>query len=195
MAHTTIKVGLLLFCGITHASVIRISSLNELQSRLSRVPYAVVLLIDKNKKDNKNELRNFESMFRSVSTSPTYKYAGLQFMSVDVSRDKLRGALHHYAISKTPSVIAFSGRKQMKGWLEGYAYRDQLEKYIATYLGDTMRSVMQAKDAARQRELENAYMLKNYWNADYYNTSYWQYGYYPYWAFGHPFGPWGGYGW
>ncbi len=182
------------------ARVRRIKSLNEMMTRLATAPYSVILFLDKNKESMRDQnlkqrINDTETMFRSISENPTYKDAGLQFMSVDIARDNLVSVARKYSIAGFPAVLAFSGMQSVgnNAIIQGAIYRDNVETYINTHLGLKIKEILKEKDEARQRELERAQIRAAYW--PYMYAPYWYYGYNPYWGFGYPYGPWGGFYW
>lgn len=188
------KVALCVFLavGSMHAKDKRVKSADAFDLMLARAPYSVVLFYDRSRDnmrdpETRNMITSLESMFRSLSKTPDYEEAELQFLRVDVSRRDMDTVSERFGVKSYPTVLLFLDRQPLVQRLSGTVYREQLQQLIEENLKEKMNEIKQGKQEQRKRALERARIRAYQWGGPFWYGGYypyWHSGYYPYWWYG-----------
>jgi hypothetical protein len=171
---------LLLLCiiGTLYSKVNESSSPRLFDRYLGRAPYAVVMFYEKDRealRDNKklsHTVQVLSDMFDGVSDRSRYKDAGLVFLKVNVSREKLLEVAQSYDVTKFPTFMLFNfGKPVSDAMLSGNIASKALESFIESYLKDHLDTIIENKEIIHERRLQDVR----------YNTPYW------YWGYGSPY--------
>jgi len=188
------------------ASVRTVKRASKLERMVRESEFAVVLFYRKGRKriaDKalRQKIRDQIRDLRSASNTSPYRYAGVDFYSVDVAkRQDLADAAKLYRAQPAADNVAFALFKtgQQVTSRFGFMSPGQISDFIDQYLKDDIDEIVERKDeklARKKQEAEirayNRSYRYPYWGAGWG----WGYGwpYYRRWYWGRPY--WGGWGW
>ena len=184
----------------------RAKSNRALDMLLAKSRYAVVMIYRSDKetkrdKELRSSIKEQEAVFRSLSNSREFVEAELSFVRVNVAKDELFEFAQEHGVTQLPTFMLFVGGVPVKKAdgsevvkLEGFKARLELDAFINKHLEDGMDEMLEEKEEALKRKLQQA-RIRHYERPYYpYFYPYWHYpywggyGYYPYRRFGFGFG-------
>jgi hypothetical protein len=191
MKHTIIKIligiaslaGMLGTLGARERSV---SSEKRFYSFIRKNELAVVLFYRKDKEIKQddvlyNQVVSLERMFSSTSRTPSYREAEIQFLTINVTKEKLIDLAQDFGVTSIPSFILFKDGVPVRKngtivRLDGFIDRERLINFIDSHFETRVKDIIKEKAEARKRAAEE----RRYW---YYSRPYWDWG----WGWGYPY--------
>lgn len=167
---------------------------------VGKVPYGVVMFYDHDRAIRKTNPKVFmqnarlEELFKGVGERGAYQEAGIQFLSVNVSKNRLIALAQGYGFTQFPLFVLFKNgmpvtdKQGNKATISGFVTTEQLHEFIGNHWDKDIEQTIKRKQEVR-REIEReralyAPALSVGWG-------------YPFGGWGYPYGGWygGGYGW
>ncbi len=137
---------------------------------LGRAPYSLVMFYEKNPKELQDDkslrksIRTLSETFDEVSDRSRYKQAGVEFVKVNVSREKLRNVAQSYGATKFPTCMLFNfGKPIPEATLSGSISGKNLEAFIESHVKKNLDIIIDQKELIHERRLEGARSNAPYW--------------------------------
>lgn len=184
------------------AKIRTITSAVSFERIVGKRPYVVAMFYEQDRAMRNNNYQLFkqngrlEELFKAVSERGAYQEAGIEFLSVNVSKNRLIALARDYNFTNFPVFVLFKNgmpvgsRDQGKAILNGFVTAEKLHEFIGSYWNKDIETTIKNKQEER-KEIERERALYRPaisigWG-------------YPYGGWGYPYGGWYGrrfgYGW
>ncbi|MDP3888960.1 MAG: thioredoxin family protein [bacterium] len=167
---------------------------------IKRQELAVVMFYNR----NGSRASTLESMFSATSRKPSYRDAEVEFLTINVAKERSSSLARDFDVRQVPAFIVFKdGIPVSKEHLSGFVSREQLTSFIDKHIEDRIKDIIEEKAEARKRAAEERRYYRPYigfsYGYPYYGYPYYGYPYYgsgwgyPYY-WGRGYRPYGGVG-